>query len=123
MGKRIKVVVFTSCDEQFIERMATKDPFEYYQRVLKDAISSEVDLFDLENNKLSHYTQSRLEEVVITKFPEIVTSNYYTHKIVYTLYLGNFATKDDTIVTAIISRFGAGNCVIFNPELFDLILQ
>ena len=93
MGKRIKVVVFTSCDEQFIERMA------------------------------SHYTQSRLEEVVITKFPEIVTSNYYTHKIVYTLYLGNFATKDDTIVTAIISRFGAGNCVIFNPELFDLILQ
>jgi len=94
MKEKYVIVMRTSCDKKFIERVAREDPFDYWNRCISPG--TDKDTFDVENPKT---------DVLINEAGDFP----YTHEIAY-------FTDSPDVIEAVIMYFGAGNIKHFQKK-------
>ena len=99
MKRKRKLVFRISCDDQFVERFAKEDPFEYANRVILPATKADIRFADGASTDAMEDVDVVIEETGETP---------YNYKLTYT-YLVDSVRKGDYVGQALMNMIGVEN--------------
>lgn len=98
-----KITVVTSVDDQFAERLFNKDPFDYFNRILGQAISGDEHV-DIPEYKVEKYVKITYKKT---------NDRIYNYQCEYFIeFVGPGDCIVDNMMLGIVSFFKVKNCIM-----------